>query len=96
MNKSTRTNVTTKTQTTARTVQRGQIRSRVGLSATEENVIRMTKGHGVDPDQPLARKTDNPEILAKLKDIEAQLFLAAGRVQGVSKKQQIIDKLNKR
>lgn len=66
------------------------------LTASEEQVLRMRKGIGVDLDTPLESKTNNPELLAKLRDIEAQLFLQAGQMEPLSKKQQIIDKLKRR
>lgn len=96
--KRTTTTVTTKTVTTkhARTQAKTVFKTMVKLSAPEEKVLRMRKGMGVDLEAPLERKSANPEILAKLRDIEAQLFLQAGLVQGVSKKQLIIDKLRKK
>jgi hypothetical protein len=56
----------------------------------------MSEGVAVDEDAPLEAKTNNPELLAKLRDIEAELFLRAGKIEPLSKKQQIIDKLKRR
>lgn len=66
------------------------------LSDTEERVVRMRKGIVAPDDMVLERKTTDPELLAKLRDIEAKLFLDAGQLSPLSKKQRIIDSLKKK
>ncbi len=65
------------------------------LAAREEQVIRMSKGISVPGNERLEAKTDKPELLAQLKDIEASLFIQAGRMPGLSTKSRIIDRLKK-
>ena len=66
------------------------------LTQTEEKVVRMRRGIPGADDMALERKTNDPELLAKLRDIEAKLFLEAGQVSTMSKKQRIIDQLKKK
>ena len=66
------------------------------LSDVQEKVVRMRRGIGLEDETPLEAKTQDPELLQKLKDIEAELFMRAGLIEPVSKKQQIIDKLKNR
>jgi len=72
------------------------VRTRTRLTDNEEKVVRMRKGMSAPDDMVLERKTTDPELLAKLRDIEAKLFLDAGQVAPMSKKQRIIDSLKKR
>ena len=65
------------------------------LTAREEQVMRMSKGMSIDADAPLERKTDRPELLAQLRDIEASLFIQSGRLANLSAKSRIIDKLKR-
>ncbi len=81
--------------TTTRTVTKTRARVRE-LTKEEEKVLRMRQGVAVDDDAPLEAKTNNPELLAKLRDIEAEFFLRAGQIEPISKKQRIIDKLKRR
>lgn len=66
------------------------------LSDAQEKVMRMRRGIGLEDDTPLEAKTSDPELLAKLKDVEAELFIRMGLLEPISKKQQIIDKLKNR
>jgi hypothetical protein len=81
--------MTTKRKTTT-TV---RVETKRRLTEGEEKVVRMTKGIGAHDNMALEAKTNNPELLQKLRDIEAQLFLEAGQVEALSKKQRIIQRL---
>lgn len=87
-----RTQTVTKTVTTTTTKSKGQA---VRLNAREEQVFRMSKGISSAAEAPLERKTDRPEVLAQLRDIEASLFIQTGRLANLSAKSRIIDKLKK-
>lgn len=90
--------VTTTTQVKTSPTARGTklpTRSQVRLDAREEQVFRMSKGVSINSEAPLERKTDRPELLAQLRDIEASLFIQTGRVANLSAKSRIIDKLKK-
>jgi hypothetical protein len=63
------------------------------LSDVQEKVVRMRRGIGLEDETPLESKTSDPGLLQKLKDLEAELFIRAGLIEPISKKQQIIDKL---
>jgi hypothetical protein len=84
--------VTTTTRTT--TVKRTPAQ-KVRLAAQEEQVFRMSKGIAVEAEAPLERKTERPDLLAQLRDIEASLFIQTGRLPNLSAKSRIIDKLKK-
>ena len=83
--------VAKRTQTVTTTTQ--VKRKVVQLNAREEQVFRMSKGISIAAEAPLERKTDRPELLAQLRDIEASLFIQTGRVENLSAKSRIIDKL---
>lgn len=84
----TRTIVTTKQKTTTKTV--------VRLTASEEKVVRMSRGMKAEGDLELEPKTRHPDLLAQLRDIEARLFIEAGEIGALSKKSKIIQKLKPR
>ena len=47
------------------------------LSAQEEAVIRLKRGIGAKDDQILTRKTSNPELLARLLELERAIIKKA-------------------
>jgi hypothetical protein len=91
----------TKTKTTTQVKTRTKVAPKLAklpgkLSDAQEKVIRMRRGIALEDDTPLESKTSDPELLQKLKDVEAELFIRMGLVEPISKKQQIIDKLKNR
>jgi hypothetical protein len=93
--KKTKTAVTTEVRTRARTADK--VAKLPGkLSDAQEKVVRMRRGVSIEDETPLESKTRDPELLQKLKDLEAELFIRAGLIEPISKKQQIIDKLKNR
>lgn len=52
------------------------------LTFQEEAIVRLNKGMGVDLDKPLKRKSSNPEILARLEQLEREI-IARARAKGI-------------
>ncbi len=52
------------------------------LSFQEEAVVRLNKGIGIDLDKPLKRKSNNPEIVARLEQLEREI-IARARAKGI-------------
>lgn len=78
------------------------------LDPEEERVVRMRHGYRRPDDAPLPQKAEgDPELQAKLREIERQAFEASGRAEKMkeeaeaeakadAKKQKIVDRLKKK
>jgi|GEM_PF-6875691 len=66
---------------------------KVQLIVEEEKVMTMLQHQPVNPHAALELKTQDPELLNKLKEIEAALFLQAGQLRSLCTKRKIIEKL---
>ena len=94
----------------AKTAVRTQTRTKTGIDATEEKVVRMRRGYPVSDDFALSQVgQDNPEVAAKLREIELRALEMSGRLDELraevglesprtdaDKKQKIIQRLSNR
>ena len=86
-----------------------QTRTKTGIDAAEEKVVRMRRGFAVSDDFALSQVgQDNPDLAAKLREIELRALEMSGRMDelraevgleapdtDLDKKQKIIDRLAK-